>query len=164
MSSSQISDFTAWPDLLQTQDSCSGHICILFGLDDNDETGIYRNCSREGNTGTSTQHSFTFVQNTCKSFLPEEGGRHSRNSELLNMTEDQLGPLQSVKGQVEDDLCLLSPHTFLYKPGRSSSYFPHSVLASQWQSWRMITIPVSFIQQQNWSSVPFDGVSVSNIQ
>lgn len=164
MSSSQISDFTAWPDLLQTQDSCSGHICILFGLDDNDETGIYRNCSREGNTGTSTQHSFTFVQNTCKSFLPEEGGRHSRNSELLNMTEDQLGPLQSVKGQVEDDLCLLSPHTFLYKPGRSSSYFPHSVLASQWQSWRMITIPVLFIQQQNWSSVPFDGVSVSNIQ
>lgn len=164
MSSSQISDFTAWPDLLQTQDSCSGHICILFGLDDNDETGIYRNCSREGNTGTSTQHSFTFVQNTCKSFLPEEGGRHRRNSELLNMTEDQLGPLQSVKGQVEDDLCLLSPHTFLYKPGRSSSYFPHSVLASQWQSWRMITIPVSFIQQQNWSSVPFDGVSVSNIQ
>lgn len=164
MSSSQISDFTAWPDLLQTQDSCSGHICILFGLDDNDETGIYRNCSREGNTGTSTQHSFTFVQNTCKSFLPEEGGRHSRNSELLNMTEDQLGPLQSVKGQVEDDLCLLSPHTFLYKPGRSSSYFPHSVLASQWQSWRMITIPVLFIQQQNWSSVPFDGISVSNIQ
>lgn len=131
MSSSQISDFTAWPDLLQTQDSCSGHICILFGLDDNNETGIYRNCSREGNTGTSTQHSFTFVQNTCKSFLPEEGGRHSRNSELLNITEDQLGPLQSVKGQVEDDLCLLSPHTFLYKPGRSSSYFPHSVLASQ---------------------------------
>lgn len=164
MSSSQISDFTAWPDLLQTQDSCSGHICILFGLDDNDETGIYRNCSREGNTGTSTQHSFTFVQNTCKSFLPEEGGRHRRNSELLNMTEDQLGPLQSVKGQVEDDLCLLSPHTFLYKPGRSSSYFPHSVLASQWQSWRMITIPALFIQQQNWSSVPFDGVSVSNIQ
>lgn len=94
VSSSQISDFTAWPDLLQTQDSCSGHICILFGLDDNDETGIYRNCSREGNTGTSTQHSFTFVQNTCKSFLPEEGGRHRRNSELLNMTEDQLGPLQ----------------------------------------------------------------------
>lgn len=86
---------------------------------------------RETQGHLHSQHSFTFVQNTCKSFLPEEGGRHSRNSELLNMTEDQLGPLQSVKGQVEDDLCLLSPHTFLYKPGRSSSYFPHSVLASQ---------------------------------
>ncbi|TNN46994.1 hypothetical protein EYF80_042797 [Liparis tanakae] len=36
--STTISDFTSWPDLLQTEDPCTGDVGILFGLDHDDET------------------------------------------------------------------------------------------------------------------------------
>lgn len=42
VSSIQISDFTSWPDLLQTEDPCTRDIGILFGLDHDNETGVYR--------------------------------------------------------------------------------------------------------------------------
>lgn len=42
VSSIQISDFTPGPDLLQTEHSCSGDVGVLFGLDHDNETGVYR--------------------------------------------------------------------------------------------------------------------------
>lgn len=42
VSSIQISDFTSWPDLLQTEDACTRDVGILFGLYADDETGVYR--------------------------------------------------------------------------------------------------------------------------
>lgn len=42
VSSVKISDLTSRPDLLQTQDSCARDVGILFGLDHNDEAGVYR--------------------------------------------------------------------------------------------------------------------------
>ena len=42
----QISDFTSWPDLLQTEDSCARDVGVLFGLDHDDETGVYRHWDR----------------------------------------------------------------------------------------------------------------------
>lgn len=45
MPSAQISDFTARPDLLQTEDPGPRNVGILFGLDHNDEAGVYRDCN-----------------------------------------------------------------------------------------------------------------------
>ena len=42
VSSIQISDFTSRPDLLQTEDPCTRDVGILFGLDYDDETSVYR--------------------------------------------------------------------------------------------------------------------------
>lgn len=42
VSSIQISHFTFWPDLLQTQDPCTGDVGVLLGLDHNNETGVDR--------------------------------------------------------------------------------------------------------------------------
>lgn len=66
--------------------------------------------------------SFTFVQNTCKSFLPEEGGRHSRNSELLNMTEDQLGPLQWPVPPLTSHLLVWARTKLILFPSQCSSF------------------------------------------
>ncbi|KAG7241942.1 hypothetical protein INR49_024689 [Caranx melampygus] len=41
MSSEEISDFTSRPDLLQTEDTCTRDVGVLFGLDHDDETGAY---------------------------------------------------------------------------------------------------------------------------
>ena len=42
MSSFKVSDFTSRPDLLQTQNSGTRYVGILFSLNHNNKTGIYR--------------------------------------------------------------------------------------------------------------------------
>lgn len=41
VASIQISDFTARPDVLQAEDPCPGDVGVLFGLDHDDEAGVY---------------------------------------------------------------------------------------------------------------------------
>lgn len=56
VSSIQVSDFTPWPNLLQTEDPSTRDVGIFFGLDHDDETGVYRN--REvGHVCTFVHHS-----------------------------------------------------------------------------------------------------------
>lgn len=56
VSSIQISDFTSWPDLLETEDPRTRDVGILFSLDHDDQTGVYRN--REvGHVCTFVHHS-----------------------------------------------------------------------------------------------------------
>lgn len=55
MPSAQISDFTARPDLLQAEHAGSRNVGIFFGLDHNDEAGVYRDCNnREDGSGFYT--------------------------------------------------------------------------------------------------------------
>lgn len=41
VSSVEISDFTSRPDVLQTENPCPRDVGVLFGLDHDDETGVY---------------------------------------------------------------------------------------------------------------------------
>lgn len=41
--SAEISDFAVWPDVLHTEDSRARNVGILFCLDHDDKTGVYRN-------------------------------------------------------------------------------------------------------------------------
>lgn len=47
MSSIQVANLTPGPDLLQAEDPCSRNVGVLFGLDHNDETGVYRDWDTE---------------------------------------------------------------------------------------------------------------------
>lgn len=42
VSSAEISDLTVWPDVLHAEDSCARNVGIFFCLDDDDQTGVYR--------------------------------------------------------------------------------------------------------------------------